>query len=119
MAVAIDPPGFPFNSQALSLEILPVALLGSYAIGFPIALLVYALAGRQLGRSPANVGLVAGLASVVMILASIVIGGASGVLIFGVPATLAAVVFAVLGWFWILKPLGEQRISALNEGENQ
>lgn len=110
MAMVYAPLGFPFNSPGSSsgnsLELFPFALIGCYAVGMPIALLIHALAGRQLARSLAAVFLIALLASIMMLLASFVIGGGDAMIILGIPASIAAFIFAGLGWLWFLEPLG-------------
>jgi hypothetical protein len=97
-----------------ALTLLPVALFGSFVIGLPIALLVYYLAKDALKRSPSAVFMLANLAGVMMILTSYFLTNRAGMLLFGVPSWIAANVYAVLGWFWILKP---GRAANENEGE--
>ncbi len=87
-----------------SVLLLPLALFGSFALGLPIALLVYWLAGKSLTGSPKTVFMMANLAGVMMMLASFVLAGESGIRLLGIPSWIAANVYALLGWFWILKP---------------
>ncbi len=91
----------------VGLKLLGVALLGSFALGLPIALLVYWLAGKSLSRSPGIVFMIANLAGAMMMLASFVLADEFGMLMLGVPSWIAANVYAGLGWLWILKPMRE------------
>ena len=81
-----------------------VALLGSYGIGLPIALATFFMAGRHLTQSPSILVLIVLLSAVMIALTSLVLLDASAAYIFGVPSLFAAATYAVLGWFWILKP---------------
>ncbi len=81
-----------------------IALLGSYGVGMPVSLLTYFLARRHLMQSPMTLFTIASLAGVMMILVCLVFGDGFLALMFGVPSLIAALVFATLGWFWILKP---------------
>ena len=91
----------------LSLTLLPIALIGSLAVGLPVALLTYHLAGNELRKSPKNVFLAANFAGVVMLLVTSLLGSLFGGMFFGIPSMIAANVFALFGWFWILKPQRE------------
>lgn len=88
----------------MPLRLFPIALIGSFGVGFPIAALVYFLAKDQLRKAPGILFLIANLAGTMMILTSYFLTDASGMLLLGVPSLIAANVFALLGWFWILKP---------------
>ena len=49
--------------------------------------------------------MVAVLAGIMLMLASFVLADEAGVLVLGIPAFIAVITFAVLGWFWILRPM--------------
>lgn len=85
------------------------SLIGSFAIGLPVALLVFWLSHRHLVGSPFTLAIIVVLSGIMMILASFVIGDSGGVIVLGLPAFMAAATFGLLGWFWILKPLREMR----------
>ncbi len=91
----------------LTFQLFPIALLGSFAVGLPIALLCFFLAGVHLRGSPKTVFLMANLASVMLMLASFAIADQFGVIFLGIPSAIAANVFAALGYLWILKPQRE------------
>ncbi|TRD09849.1 hypothetical protein FGU71_12590 [Erythrobacter insulae] len=95
------------SENALSgfqLGALQVSLLGSLAIGFPVALLTYFLAVRQLARTPSALFLIAALSAVMITLAAYLVADTAAAFAFGVPSLIAAMTFAVLGWFWIIRP---------------
>ncbi|AWW74773.1 hypothetical protein CD351_10090 [Erythrobacter sp. KY5] len=96
--------GAPQFGQEAALTSFGFALLGSFAIGLPTALLTYFLSSRHLIHSPTTVMITGLLSGVMLILASFVLGGERGIVLLGVPAFIAAITFAVLGWYWILKP---------------
>lgn len=100
------------RSDGLPLEswqsLFAFALLGNFAIGLPVALLVYFLSGRQLVRFPSIIGIIALLAGIMSMLASFVIAEREGVLFLGIPSLISAAVFAGLGWLWIIRPLRSQ-----------
>ncbi|BDW82647.1 hypothetical protein MACH24_20850 [Erythrobacter sp. Dej080120_24] len=81
------------------------SLTGSFAIGLPVALLVFWMSHRHLAASPTTLAMIVVLAGIMMLLASFVIGDAEGMIVLGVPAFLAAATFGVLGWFWIIRPM--------------
>lgn len=81
------------------------SLTGSFAIGLPVALLVFWMSHRHLAASPTVLAMIVVLAGIMMLLASFVIGDAEGMIVLGVPAFLAAATFGVLGWFWIIRPM--------------
>ena len=85
--------------------LLPTALLGSFAIGLPIAILVFCFAGAELAKSFTTLAAMTFLAGIMLLLASYAVAGEGGVKLLGIPAFIAAVTYGVLGWFWILKPL--------------
>ncbi len=84
---------------------LQISLLGSFAVGLPVALLVYYLAAPQLAQRPATIFLIAALAGVMMILTCAVFGDASSMVLFGIPSFIAANTYAVLGYFLIIRPM--------------
>lgn len=81
-----------------------VALLGTFAVGLPIALFTFLWSGKHLAQSVTTLAMVAVLAGIMLVLASYVLASDAGVLMLGIPAFIAAITFAVLGWYWILKP---------------
>ncbi|BDI61147.1 hypothetical protein [Qipengyuania nanhaisediminis] len=95
------------SGATFAVQLLPVALLGSFAIGLPVALLVLFLASDTLIRKIGAVLMAANLARVMMILVTSLLWGQFGALFYGVPSWIAANVFALLGWLWILKPMRE------------
>ena len=97
----------------LTFTLLPLALLGSFAVGLPIALLCLFLAGKQLRRSPSTVFLMANCAGFVLLTSSALLGDEFGLIFLGVPSIIAANIFAALGLFWILKPERDQTREAL------
>jgi hypothetical protein len=88
-----------------TLRFLPVAIAGSFGIGFPVALLTFLFSWRHLAQSSATLAIVAVLAGIMMILTSYAIADEEGVFLLGIPAFVAALTYGILGWFWILKPL--------------
>jgi len=92
------------SDVSLSASVLPIALLGTFAVGLPIALLTYYLARAQLHKTPSIVFIAANLAGAVMVLVTYLLGDLFGGLFFGMPSLIAANVFAALGYFWIIKP---------------
>lgn len=89
----------------VSFAVLPIGLLGSFAVGLPIALMTYALAGTVMAQRPIAVFMAANLAAAVMALVLAVLGGPKVVWLYGIPCAIAANTYALLGWQWILKPL--------------
>ena len=85
------------------------AMLGSFAVGLPVALLVFWLAGGQLAQNPSILAMVIALSCVMLLLASFVIGGVPVMFLYGLPCVLAALTYGVLGWLWILKPMRKDR----------
>ena len=81
------------------------ALLGSFTIGYPVALLAFYLSWRHLVASPTTLAMVSVLAGIMMLLTSYAIAEEEGVLALGIPAFIAALTYGILGWFWILRPL--------------
>ena len=97
----------------IGLFLLPLALLGSFAVGLPVALLCFFLAGKELRRAPSTVFLMANCAGFVLLTSSAVLGDLLGLIMLGVPSFVAANIFAALGWFWILKPERDQEREAM------
>lgn len=85
------------------------SLAGSFAIGLPVALLVFWMSHRHLVASPITLAMIVALSGIMMLLASFVIGDIEGMIMLGTPAFLAAVTFGVLGWLWIVAPLRKER----------
>lgn len=81
------------------------ALLGTFAVGLPIALFTFLWSGKHLAQSVTTLATVTVLAGIMLVLASYVLARDAGVLVLGIPAFLASLTFAVLGWFWILRPM--------------
>jgi len=82
------------------------ALAASFIVGLPVALLTFFFAGKHIVRFPITLLLIAGLAIIMMTLASFVVAGSLGIAMFALPAALAAAAYAVVGYLWIIKPLG-------------
>ena len=101
------------DDQLSGRGILETMIIGAVALsvmlGLPIALLVFWMAHKHLVQSPNTLAMIALLAGIMMVLASFVIGERQGVILLGVPASIAAVTYALLGWLWILKPMGKDR----------
>ena len=81
------------------------ALLGTFAVGLPIALFTFRFSAQHLAQSVTTLAMVAVLAGIMLMLASFVLADEAGVLVLGIPAFIAVITFAVLGWFWILRPM--------------
>ena len=81
------------------------ALLGTFAVGLPIALFTFRFSAGHLAQSFTTLAMVAVLAGIMLVLASFVVGDRAGVLVLGIPAFIAALTFGLLGWFWILRPM--------------
>lgn len=87
--------------------LLPIALIGSYAVGLPVAVLTFWLARKHLIERPSTLAIIAPLAGLMMTLASFLLMDAAAAVLFGVPCLIAATTYALLGWYWILKPMRE------------
>ncbi|MEM7664476.1 MAG: hypothetical protein AAF250_01345 [Pseudomonadota bacterium] len=87
------------------LKLFQIALLGSFAIGLPVALMIYALAGRSLAAMPSTIFLIGLTSGLVLIVTSFFVAGEIGVLFLGMPSFFAANTFAVLGWFFVIRPM--------------
>ena len=85
-----------------------VALLGTFAVGLPIALFTFRFSGKHLAQSFTSLAMVAVLAGIMLLLASFVLADEAGVLVLGIPAFIAALTFGGLGWLWILRPMREK-----------
>ncbi|MEM6828178.1 MAG: hypothetical protein AAF553_09565 [Pseudomonadota bacterium] len=92
-----------FNQTAYNA--FSIAVLGSYAIGFPVAFLTFQFAGRHMAASPSTIAMIAALSSVMLLLASFAIGDVGAMYWLGIPSVIAVVTYAVLGWFWIVRPM--------------
>jgi len=90
-----------------SFPLIYLALLGSFAVGLPIALLTLFLAGKAMSDRIGTVMTAANCGGFMLLLVTAVLGGPFGVLYYGVPSWIAANVFGLLGWFLILKPMRE------------
>ena len=84
--------------------IFSVALLGTFAIGLPIAFFAYRFSALHMAQSFVTLAMVAVLSGIMLILASFVVGDMVGVRLLGIPAFIAAITFGLLGWFWIIRP---------------
>ncbi|MGB3469456.1 MAG: hypothetical protein WBA51_01370 [Erythrobacter sp.] len=91
---------------------LSVALLGSFTVGLPVALLTFHLAWRHLVQSPVTLAMIACLSGVMMMLTSFVLLGREGLITLGLPSFIAAGTFGLLGWLWIIKPIGQMEEGA-------
>lgn len=85
-------------------QIVAISLVGCIVVGYPISIFVFFRIADNV-----NFGLIRilGIANVVAILLAVllfVLGGAFGVIFFGLPLIAAANAFAILGWFMIVKP---------------
>ncbi|MEM7778932.1 MAG: hypothetical protein AAF697_00915 [Pseudomonadota bacterium] len=100
---------FAFDGPVLGakfyLALLLPALIGSFGIGLPVALVTFHLSWRHLVYEPSTLIIIATLAGVMMMLTSFVLLGDEGLLALGLPSFVASATFAILGWFWILRPL--------------
>ena len=101
------------KSQAWGL-IFGFALLGSMAIGLPVALLTFIFASKHLAQSPATLAMIAVLAGIMLVLASFVVGDEAGVYLLGLPAFAASLTYALLGWFWVVRPLRKKPLGDAN-----
>ncbi|MEP3420708.1 MAG: hypothetical protein ABJN35_03165 [Erythrobacter sp.] len=103
------PMGILFYSSngGLNFNLLLLALLGSFAVGLPVALLCFFMAGDYLRRSPKTVFLMANFAGIMLMLTSYAFADSFGLVFFGGPSLIAANVFAALGYLWIIKPQRE------------
>lgn len=81
-----------------------VALVGTFAIGLPVAFFAYRFSALHMAKSFVTLAMVAVLSGIMLILASYVVADRAGVLVLGIPAFIAALTFGLLGWFWILRP---------------
>lgn len=95
--------GTGFSSQAAALTLM-LTLLGTFAIGLPVAVLTYLFSSKHMIRSPAVIVMIAMLSGIMCMLASFLLGREQGVLMLGIPAFVAVITFAVMGWYWVLKP---------------
>lgn len=89
---------------SFGLRLLLFALLGSFAVGLPIALLTFHLSARELAKKPTTVFLAANLAGAILMFVTYLLGGPFGAVFYGVPSLIAANTFAALGWYMILQP---------------
>ena len=81
-----------------------VGLAGNFVVGLPVAVLVYALARKQMVQAPAILAMISVLSGVMLILASFVVGDARAALIFGLPAFASAITFGVVGYLFLIRP---------------
>lgn len=86
-------------------RLIGLAMLGSFAVGLPIALIVFFLAGSELAKNRSSVFIAANLAGVMLLITTALLGGMIGAVFYGLPSLVAANVFGALGWLWILKPM--------------
>lgn len=82
-----------------------VALLGTFAVGLPIALFTFRFSAAHLAQSFTTLAMVVVLAGIMLMLASFVLADEAGVLALGIPAFIASLTFGLLGWLWILRPM--------------
>ncbi|MEE4538543.1 MAG: hypothetical protein V2J51_08660 [Erythrobacter sp.] len=92
---------------AVATRMLPIAILGSYVVGLPVAMLTFFFARRHLIDSPKTLFLMANLSAIVMTLASYAIGDRLVVLMLGVPSFIAANTYAFFGWIWVINLIRE------------
>jgi hypothetical protein len=98
--------GFQLDDPFGWLWLLVFSLPPTLIIGLPVAFLCFVLTHRKIANSPGIVFLMANLAGVVMVLTCYFAFGYNSMFSFGLPAVLAANVYAILGWFWVVKPMG-------------
>lgn len=98
-----------YSPMDYSAGVFSVALMGSYVVGFPVAVLIFLLSAKHLVHKPSTLVLITLLASVVMLIASFAIGDAGAMLAFGLPSVVAAITYAILGHLWIIRPVREGR----------
>lgn len=90
---------------ATMMAMIPIAMLGSFCVGLPVAGLTLFLASRSLIARPATVFIIANFAASIMALASYALGDMFAVIVLGIPAFLAANTYAALGLIWIIQPM--------------
>jgi hypothetical protein len=85
-------------------RLLSLAMVGSFLIGLPVSLLTYQLlkADQQFGIR--TLVLIANVAAVIVASLAGAAAGVFGLVFFGLPILIAANVFAVAGWLFIVKP---------------
>lgn len=88
----------------LAVNLLVVAMAGSFVLGLPVAAMFIAIAGRTFDGGLAGLLGLGAATGLVLLVMTGALGGQFGALFLGGPAFIAAMVYAVLGWFWILKP---------------
>ena len=105
MVLQLIASGVEYLNIEVALAVFAVSLMGNFIIGLPIALLLFFLSTNQLFGSPTTLVITVVLTVIVMILATFIFGGDAAVLVFGIPASISAMTFAVLGWHWVIKPM--------------
>ncbi|MEM6493135.1 MAG: hypothetical protein AAF650_02030 [Pseudomonadota bacterium] len=96
------------TSEPAPLRSLFSAIQGSLVVGLPVAWLTFQWAGRHIAAAPSTLGLIAGLAAVMLVLASFAIGDANAAYWLGLPSVAAVATYAGLGWLWIIRPEREK-----------
>lgn len=91
--------------DAMMYPAIYVALVGSYAIGFPVALLTFQFSAKNMAQSPGVLVMIAALSSVMLVLTSFAIGDKVAAYWLGVPSVIAVFTYAALGWLWIVRPM--------------
>ena len=86
---------------------LRIAMLGTFAVGLPIAIMVYFLARDSLVREPRTLLTIALLSGVMIALTGLVLEDVEAAWQMGLPTLAAAGTFAALGYIWIIKPMRE------------
>lgn len=84
-------------------KLILTALFGCLLIGLPIALELFAFVRRQPEIKPIHLVSWASLAATFLVIPISATGGTLGSMMFGIPLFIAANVFAVAGWFLVLK----------------
>ena len=100
--------GADLFETSYSVLTLQGSLLGSLTIGLPISLLTLSMARRHLLESPKTLAMIVALAGVMMVLASYTLAEREGMIMLGIPAFLAALIYGVMGWFWIMRPMRKE-----------
>ena len=85
-----------------------VALVGSYVIGFPVALFTFQFSAKHMAQSPSVLVMIATLSGTMLVLASYAIGDRDAAYWLGLPSVAAVMTFAGLGWLWLVRPLRSQ-----------
>ncbi len=81
-----------------------VAIIGSFLIGLPISLATYGLLNSNQQCGVWTLVVIGNLAAIALALLAGSAAGIFGLVFYGIPILIAANVFAVAGWFIVMKP---------------